>query len=104
MATIERSATFAAPGQPDSPVELKARYENFIGGHWVAPVEGEYSTNVTPATGEPFTEIPRSTAADVDLAQPRGERHALPGEGRVHLLRQRDDLRDAALRGGRRGP
>ena len=24
-------------------VELKARYENFIGGHWVAPVKGEYT-------------------------------------------------------------
>ncbi len=40
MATIEKAATFAAPGQVDSPVELKSRYENFIGGHWVAPVEG----------------------------------------------------------------
>src|SRR5664279_771395 len=68
MATIEKSALFSAPGQTDSPVELKSRYENFIGGHWVAPVEGEYSANVTPATGEPFTEVPRSTPEDVDLA------------------------------------
>jgi aldehyde dehydrogenase len=68
MATLERRATFSAPGQPDSPVELKARYENFIGGHWMAPVQGEYSTNLTPATGEPFTEVPRSTTEDVDLA------------------------------------
>ena len=35
MATIEKVATYAAPGQHDSPVELKSRYENFIGGHWV---------------------------------------------------------------------
>ena len=68
MATIERVVTFSAPGQIDSPVELKSRYENFIGGHWVAPVEGEYSANVTPATGEPFTEVPRSTPEDVELA------------------------------------
>jgi len=68
MATIEKVATFSAPGQLDSPVELKSRYENFIGGHWVAPVEGGYSANVTPATGEPFTEVPRSTPADVELA------------------------------------
>jgi aldehyde dehydrogenase len=68
MATIEKVATFAAPGQSDSPVELKSRYENFIGGHWVAPVKGEYSTNLTPATGEPFTEVPRSTSEDVELA------------------------------------
>ena len=68
MATIEKVASFSAPGQVDSPVELKSRYENFIGGHWVAPVNGEYSANVSPATGEPFTEVPRSTTEDVDLA------------------------------------
>ncbi len=68
MATIEKVLTFSAPGQVDSPVELKQRYENFIGGHWVAPVQGEYSSNVTPVTGEPFTEVPRSTPEDVELA------------------------------------
>ena len=61
MATIEKVATYAAPGRYDSPVELKSRYENFIGGHWVAPVHGDYAENLTPATGEPFTEVPRST-------------------------------------------
>jgi aldehyde dehydrogenase len=49
-------------------VELKSRYENFIGGHWVAPINGEYSENVTPATGEAFTEVPRSSAEDIELA------------------------------------
>jgi aldehyde dehydrogenase len=68
MATIERGAVYEAPGRAGSVVELKARYENFIGGHWVAPTAGEYSTNVTPATGEPFTEVPRSTAQDIELA------------------------------------
>jgi aldehyde dehydrogenase len=68
MATIEKVATYAAPGKHGSPVELKSRYENFIGGHWVAPVHGAYSENLTPATGEPFTEVPRSTAEDVELA------------------------------------
>jgi len=68
MATIEKTVTYAPPGEIDSPVELRSRYENFIGGHWLAPVHGEYSTNVTPATGRPFTEVPRSTPEDVDLA------------------------------------
>jgi aldehyde dehydrogenase len=68
MATIEKQATYAAPGEPGSPVELKERYDNFIGGHWVAPVLGEYSENVTPATGKPFTEVPRSTPEDIELA------------------------------------
>ncbi|HZQ64422.1 MAG TPA: aldehyde dehydrogenase family protein [Gaiellaceae bacterium] len=68
MTTLEERTTYAAPGEPESPVELKARYENVIGGEWIAPVEGEYSSNVTPATGEVFTQVPRSTSADVDLA------------------------------------
>jgi aldehyde dehydrogenase len=68
MAVAEQTTIYAAPGSPESPVSLKPRYENFIGGHWVAPTAGEYSTNVTPATGEPFTEVPRSTAEDIELA------------------------------------
>jgi aldehyde dehydrogenase len=68
MATIEKSAVFEAPGRVGSPVELASRYENFIGGQWVPPIAGEYSENVTPATGEVFTEVPRSTPEDVELA------------------------------------
>ena len=62
MATIEKVATYEAPGRSGSPVELKSRYDNFIGGHWIAPINGEYAENVSPATGEPFTEVPRSSA------------------------------------------
>ena len=68
MSVVERAAIFAAPGQSGSCVDLKPRYENFIGGHWVPPVRGEYAENVTPATGEPFTEVPRSSPEDVELA------------------------------------
>jgi aldehyde dehydrogenase len=68
MATLEKTTTHAAPGTSGSPAELKSRYENFIGGHWVEPINGEYSENVTPATGEPFTEVPRSSAEDIELA------------------------------------
>jgi len=68
MATIERAATYAAPGETGSPVDLKTRYDNFIGGHWMAPVKGEYADNLTPATGKPFTEVPRSSAEDIELA------------------------------------
>ena len=68
MATIEKVATYEAPGQPGSPVALKPRYDNFVGGHWVPPVHGEYVENFTPATGEPFTEVPKSTPEDIELA------------------------------------
>src|SRR6186997_1893815 len=68
MAVAVQTTVYAAPGLPGSPVSLKPRYENFIGGHWVAPVEGAYSADPSPATGEPFCEVARSTAPDVDLA------------------------------------
>jgi aldehyde dehydrogenase len=68
MATIEQTVTYAAPGQDGSPVELKSRYDNFIGGNWVAPVEGRYAQNLSPVTGQSFTEVPLSTPADIELA------------------------------------
>src|SRR5664279_4897152 len=68
MATIEKQKALAAPGHPDSVVEVKERYENFIGGEWVAPTEGRYRDNLTPATGQPFSSIADSTPADIELA------------------------------------
>ncbi len=68
MATIEKQQVFAAPGEPGSPVELRDRYDNFIGGGWVAPSEGRYRENLTPATGLPFSSVADSTPADVELA------------------------------------
>ncbi|HYN78439.1 MAG TPA: aldehyde dehydrogenase [Lamprocystis sp. (in: g-proteobacteria)] len=59
---------YANPGQPDSKFSFKPRYGNFIGGDWVAPVEGRYFENLSPVDGRVFCEIPRSTAADIELA------------------------------------
>lgn len=47
---------------------FKRRYDNFIGGEFVPPVNGEYFANVSPVVGQPFTEIARSTAQDVERA------------------------------------
>src|SRR6202451_3730776 len=49
-------------------VLIRDRYDNFIGGKWVAPVEGRYFDNPSPITGKKLCEIPRSTAADIELA------------------------------------
>ena len=68
MAVIEQTSVYAAPGSPDSPVSLKSRYENYIGGHWVPPVAGKYRPNRSPATGKPFCEVARSSPDDVELA------------------------------------
>ncbi|HEY4897312.1 MAG TPA: aldehyde dehydrogenase family protein [Solirubrobacteraceae bacterium] len=68
MATLQQPTTFQAPGAAGSPVAVKDRYENFIGGHWVAPIDGEYRENLTPATGQPICEVAYSGAQDIELA------------------------------------
>ncbi len=47
---------------------LRGRYDNFIGGKWIAPVRGQYFDNTTPITGGKIAEIARSTAEDIELA------------------------------------
>jgi len=59
---------YAPPGQPGSVVSYESRYDNWIGGERVAPVKGQYFQSISPVNGQPFCEVARSTAADVDLA------------------------------------
>ena len=68
VTTTTGAKVYEAPGQAGSVVEVKARYENFIGGHWVAPVDGQYMKDLSPATARQFTEVPRSTKEDIELA------------------------------------
>ena len=56
------------PGEYGYPLKLKARYDNFIGGDWVAPVDGEYYQNLTPVTGQLLCEVASSGKKDIDLA------------------------------------
>ena len=56
------------PNEKGSPVQFKSRYENFIGGEWVAPKAGKYFENITPVTGKTFCEIARSDYQDIELA------------------------------------
>ena len=46
----------------------KAKYANYIGGKWVAPIDGQYFDNVTPITGQTFCQIPRSNEKDIEAA------------------------------------
>ncbi len=59
---------YERPNQSGSLVQYESRYQNFIGGEWVAPRGGNYFENISPVTGKPFCEIPRSTADDINLA------------------------------------
>lgn len=47
---------------------FKSRYNNYIGGKWVAPVSGEYFANICPIYGSVFTEVARSCHADIEMA------------------------------------
>ena len=49
-------------------VPFAKRYENFIGGKWVAPASGKYFENTSPVNGQPIGEVARSDAADIELA------------------------------------
>ncbi|MBV8045946.1 MAG: aldehyde dehydrogenase family protein [Paludibacterium sp.] len=49
-------------------IELKARYDNFIGGKWVPPVHGRYFENLTPVTGKVLCQVARSDEQDVEMA------------------------------------
>jgi aldehyde dehydrogenase len=68
MTTVTQSRTYVKPGLPGSVVTVQPRYDNFIGGRWVPPVAGEYTQTLSPATGQPFTRVPRSTPEDVEVA------------------------------------
>ena len=59
---------YAAPGSSDAIISFKEQYGNFIGGDWKAPIDGEYFDNPTPVTGQTFCRVPRSKAADIELA------------------------------------
>src|SRR3970282_2482735 len=48
--------------------EFKAKYDNYIGGNFVAPIGGQYFDVVSPIDGKVFTRAAHSTKVDIDLA------------------------------------
>jgi len=59
---------YANPGSPDALVTFKQQYGNYIGGEWVAPVNGQYFDNISPVNGKVFCKVPRSDKDDINLA------------------------------------
>ncbi|HCM04488.1 MAG TPA: aldehyde dehydrogenase [Oceanospirillales bacterium] len=59
---------YTDPGSENSVMKFKTRYQNFIGGKWVEPVNGNYFDNVSPVNGQVFCQIPRSDKDDIELA------------------------------------
>ena len=75
-------AVYARPGAPDALMSFPSRYENFIGGVWTPPVGGQYFEALSPVNGQPFCEVARSTADDIDLALDAAHA-AAPGWGQT---------------------
>ncbi|WP_140486895.1 aldehyde dehydrogenase family protein [Flavobacterium sp. GSA192] len=48
--------------------EFKAKYDNYIGGKFVAPVNGAYFDVVSPINGKVFTQAAHSTKEDLEIA------------------------------------
>ena len=48
--------------------KFKAKYDNYIGGAWVAPAAGRYFDNTSPVNGQVLCQIARSDAADIERA------------------------------------
>jgi aldehyde dehydrogenase len=59
---------YAIPGTENAVINFKERYQNFIGGQWVEPQNGNYFDNISPVNGKVYCQIPRSDAADIELA------------------------------------
>lgn len=73
---------FARPGAAGALMSYESRYDNFIGGQWIAPAQGRYFENPTPVTGQTFCEVARSDEADVDKALDAAHA-AAPGWGKA---------------------
>jgi aldehyde dehydrogenase len=92
---MTESASFAAHLKTiERKLPLRARYENFIGGKWVAPVKGAYFDNISPTTGQVICKIARSQAEDVELALDAA--HAAARNGRYCSRRSATRLRTLA--------
>jgi aldehyde dehydrogenase len=59
---------YSAPGAAGAKINFKSKYDNFIGGKWVAPVDGEYFDVITPITGQVYTKAARSGPQDIERA------------------------------------
>jgi len=59
---------YAQPGTPGTVVSFRPRYGNFIGGDFVAPINGQYFATTSPVNGQVIAEFPSSSAEDIDKA------------------------------------
>jgi len=81
---------YAKPGSDDAIFTFKDRYENFIGGNWVAPANGSYFENRSPVDGNVYCEVARSS--DADLTKALDAAHAAAPEWGKTAVVERSNL------------
>ena len=76
--------------------------ENFIGGHFIAPLSAQFIDNVNPATAEVYGQVPDSNEKDINAAV-KAAKKAFPGwsttttESRFTILNKIAELIDENL-------
>ncbi|MEW2453773.1 acetaldehyde dehydrogenase ExaC [Streptomyces albus] len=88
---------YAAPGTDSALMSYQSRYDHWIGGTYVAPKQGGYFENPSPVTGQPFTEVARGTAEDVERAV-EAAHEAAPAWGRTSPAERAQILNQIAQR------
>ncbi len=72
------------PGAEGAPYSFKPRYENYVGGQWVAPADGRYFANASPVNGQVYCDVARSSAGDLERALDAAHA-AAPGWGSMAI-------------------
>lgn len=69
-ATISPSLVLCGENSLPLIMQLTVPYhlENFIGGHFIGPLSGNFIDNINPATAELYGQIPDSNAKDIEVA------------------------------------
>jgi delta 1-pyrroline-5-carboxylate dehydrogenase len=93
----QRELTRLSPVLEDKLHMQALKIQNLIDGRWQAPLTGAYLPNSNPATGQVFSEVPRSGSEDVDVAV-RAARQAFPSWSRLAVSERADYLRKIADR------
>ncbi len=55
-------------------LQIPYHLENFIGGHFIGPLSGEFLEGINPATGEVYYQVPNSGKKDIALAVSAGHK------------------------------
>ena len=98
MSTVEQT-TYEAPGEAGSPVELKERYDNFIGGEWVPPTHRRVPREPHPGDrravlrGRGLRRPPTSSSRSTPRTRPRTRGASAPPAERAAVA-ERDRRRD----------